>query len=239
MKPRGKTLGIVGVSAEGAALCYTSFVHAAEQELGANTHPAVCIYNSSFSEILAAQSQDDWKGVAQIILNALERLKEAGAEFAIIPANSVHFAIADILEQTPLPLLSLLDVVAEECAHQQYVKVGVLGVGITMSKGLYTAVLAHKGIQSVVPQEQDQVLVNNIIYDEIVPGKVTEDSIRTIVQIIDQFKSEGCQAVVLACTELPLVITSSDSSLPIIDTTRLLARKAVNKSLHSWEPIVD
>lgn len=227
----GKTIGIVGVSAEGAALCYKTIVQEAGLRLGANVHPPVCLYNSSFADILAAQRKDDWEAVTQLIVEAIRHVALAGAEFVVVPANSIHFAIQSIQAQSRVPIISLLDVVADECAIKGYKRVGVLGVGITMSKALYVDTLARKGIEHVVPEQADQELINDIIYNEIVSGNIKPESVDTILSMIDKLKQGGCDAVVLACTELPLVISNNNSSLPIIDTTRLLAIKAVDMAL--------
>ncbi len=194
-------------------------------------HPEITMHTHSFSEIVDAQRREDWKKVADLIIDSLCKLKAAGADFAIIPANSVHFAFADIEKRSPLPLLSIVKESAAECAKRGYKKVLTLGVGITMSRGLFGDELKARGIESLVPSEKDQQTLNRIIYDEIVPGNVSKQSEKILIELVRSYASSGADAVLLGCTELPFVITPEISPIPTVDTTRLIAIRALDAAL--------
>jgi len=161
----------------------------------------------------------------------MSSLQAAGADFAIIPANSIHYAIDLIQAKSPLPVLNLVELVVQECLLQGYKKVGVLGVGLTMSDRLYTDSLSSAGLVPVTPSTVDQSLLNRIIYSELVTSAPTPSGAKVILTILKNLKTQGCDGVILGCTELPLVVTSSNSPIPCIDTTRLLAIKAIDFAL--------
>lgn len=222
-----KNIGIVAITAEGASLCYRQIIKESSAILGRNKHPEVFLHNPSFDTILRAQQNKDWGQVADIIINSIQKLASVSAEFIIIPANSVQFANDEIGDKSPIPVLDLVGITAAECKNKKCEKVAVLGVGITMSDQLYTNSLKEHRIELLTPAQEDQNLINQIIYDEIVPAKITQHSIDSIYKVIGKLKSEGADAAVLACTELPIVIHEDRSPLPLIDTTILLAQHAV------------
>jgi aspartate racemase len=226
-----KTVGIVGITAEGGALCYKTIVSEAAKKLGDYKHPEILLDNPQFYEILQAQRQDNWDKVAEICLNSINKLKSIGADFIIIPGNSIHFAFNKIVVKSPLPVISIVETAVEECWDRGYKKIAVLGVGITMSGGLFKEPVEKRGMTYQVPSQDDQELLNKIIYEEIVPDKVSQKSVELIVNLINKLKSGGCDAVILGCTELPIVVTEENSPLPIIDTTRLLAKKALELAI--------
>ena len=228
---RSKNIGIVGITAEGASLCYRTIVSESSVYLGHYHHPEIFLHNPSFHTILEAQKEKDWYEVARIVSLSIDKLTSIGAEVIVIPANSVHYAITEITAASPIPVLNMIELVAAECNKKNFKKVAILGVGITMSDGLYVQPLKNVGIEPILPTDEDQTIINTIIYEEIVPGKVTAHSIEIIVSILEKLKKQGCDGVILGCTELPIVITDSNSPLPFIDTTRLLAQKALEFSL--------
>lgn len=221
-----KHIGIVGITAEGSALCYQTICREAAKKFPDHKHPEISIHNRSFHHILQAQERGNWNAVAQMILESIEKLAASGAEFAIIPGNSVHFAMKQIRQRSPIPVLSLLEIVADECMERGYKKAAILGVGFTMKGGLYTEPLADKGVEAYTLPEIDQKTVNDIIYTEIVPGKVTERGVERLYGVIKRARDQRCDVAILACTELPIVLNEDKSDLALIDTTRLLAKKA-------------
>ena len=227
-----KHIGIVGVSAEGASLCYKTICSEASKLMGLNNHPEISLHNQSFHKILEPFNKKDRKALAKIINNSIEKLASIGADFAIIPANSVHFAFKEIKKISPIPVLSIIEIAAQECKKKNYKKVGILGVGMTMSDGLYDESLKKYSIEPITPSKSEQKIISDVIYNEIVPAKVTDESINKIINVIKSLKEKGCDSVILGCTELPLVINKNNSPLPFIDTTRLLARKALEYSLN-------
>lgn len=225
-------IGIVSVTAEGGSLCYRTIIQESARILGPNVHPKITLYSSSFSEILKAQQSNNWETVANICLSSIKTLKDTGVQFAIMPANSVHFAFDKIKNKSPIEVISIVEVALKHCQENKYSKVGVLGVGITMEKGLYEKIFSKSGIKTIVPDKEDREILNEIIYKEIVLGKIKKESVQKIINMIEKLKRANCQAVILGCTELPLVITKKNSPIPIIDTTRLLAIYATHKSIN-------
>ena len=198
--------------------------------MGLNHHPEISLHNYSFHKILEPFNKKDWESLSNIINDSMKKLASIGADFAIIPANSVHFAFKEIEKNSPIPVLSIVEIAAKECKGKNYKKVCVLGVGMTMSDGLFNQQLSHYGITPIIPLKGEQKIVNEVIYN-IVTAKVTDKSIKKIVDIISSLKEKGCYAVILGCTELPLIIDRNNSPLPFINTTRLLAIKAPDYSL--------
>lgn len=226
-----KHIGIVGVTAEGAALCFRTICIEAVKILGVNKHPEISLHMRSFHEILAAQEQRNWNKVAGYLLDSITKLREMGAAFAIIPANSVHFALPTIRQKSPIPVLSIVEETADECMRQGYKRAAILGVGLTMRGGLYNETLRDRGIEPVLPPEGDIEALNRIIYDEIVPARVTEKSMQKLTKIVDKLKDNGCDVAILACTELPLVLSDGNSPLPLLDSTRILGKRALEEAL--------
>ena len=226
-----KHIGIVGVTAEGASLCYRTIVSEAGKKLGQYHHPEISLHNVSFHEIFQSQTRGDWENVANIILYSVKKLAASGADFIIMPANSTHFVFDRIKKKSPVPFLSLVELTAQECRKRGMKRVLVLGVGMTMRDKLYKKNLERYGIEHVVPTASDQKVINEVIMDEIVPAKVSSGSVKKITGIIEKMKKDGCDGVILGCTELPIVIDDKSSPLPAIDTTRLLAQKALEYAI--------
>jgi aspartate racemase len=175
--------------------------------------------------------KDDWDGVAALMVSSAKKLAAAGADFGICPDNTVHRAFEKVSSQSPILLISIIETVAKECQSKGYRKVGVLGTKYTMQGSVYRDVLSELKIHMVVPSRDYQEKINSIIFDELVPGKIAESSGKGIIEALQKLKKLGCDAVILGCTEIPLVINSGNSPLPVIDSTRLLARKALEYSL--------
>lgn len=226
-----KHIGIVGVTAEGAAECFRTICSEAAARAGAHKHPEISLHIRSFHEILAAQEERNWNRVAGYLLESIRKLEEAGAEFVIIPANSVHFALPVIRQKSPLPIFSIVDETADECMRRGYKRAAVLGVGLTMSGGLYAEALRDHGIEHVLPPAGDQEHLSRIIYEEIVPSRVTEKGMERLLKIVSKLKDQDCDVAILACTELPLVLNEKNCALPLVNSTKVLALRAVEEAL--------
>jgi aspartate racemase len=224
-----KAIGIVGVTAEGASLCYRTIV--SESPLPGGGHPPIAMYTGSFAVLNESLQQRDWAGVGAIIGDSITRLVSAGAELIIMPANATHYAASYFLPQCPVPFLSIVEVSADACAEQGYTRAAVLGIGLTMTAGLYEQPLRSRGIEMMTPTPDEQAMLNQIIYDEIIPARVGPTTAPRIVEILVALRERGAEAAILACTELPLVITEENTPLPFIDTTRLLARTALARTI--------
>ncbi len=226
-----KHIGIIAVSSEGATLCYRTICQEALAIMGNFAHPEISMHNHSLSRYMDYIEKDDWDGVASLMVSSAKKLAEAGADFGICPDNTVHRSFEKVISRSPIPLISITETVAKECQLKGYKKVGVLGTKYIMQGRVYRDVLSKIKIEMIVPDENDQEIINAIIFDELVSGKITESSSKGMIGVIQKLKESDCDAVVLGCTEIPLVINSKNSPLPVIDSTRLLARKALEYSL--------
>jgi aspartate racemase len=226
-----KHIGIIAVSSEGAALCYRTICQEAPAVMGKSAHPEVSMHTHALSRYMDYIEKDDWDGVASLMVSSAKKLAAAGADFAICPDNTVHRSFDKVIDRSPIPLISITETVAKECQLKGYKKVGVLGTKYTMRGPLYRDTLSKLKIETIVPDENDQERINSVIFDEMVRGKITESSNETIKEVIRKLKDSCCDAVVLGCTEIPLFVDSKNSPLPVVDSTRLLARKALKYSL--------
>jgi len=224
-RPQG--IGVAGVTVEGALVCMRTLFEESERRLAAGCRPEVAFHQHPFSAYYPALAGGDWATVTALLVDSIDKLRQAGADFAIIPCNVVHFAIGDIAARAPIPVLDLVAETAAESERRGYARVGVLGTRWTMEGGLYDAPLRQRGIEPVVPGAAEQQTLQSIIVEELVAGRVREESTARLLAVVESLKAQGCQAMVLACTELPLALTEQNCGVALIDTTRLLAERAV------------
>ncbi len=219
-------LGIAGHSAEGAALCFRAFCHEGFRELGEHEHPDVTLDCVALARSMPSWDGMDYDGVRRVLARSVARLAAAGADFAVCPDNTAHLALERPGDPLALPALHIAEVVAERAAADRRRRVGVLGTRITMTGPLYPRVLAEHGVTAMVPSPADQQTVDQVIFDELVNGFLSDESRDAYVGIIERLAGRGCDAVALVCTEIPLLVTPDVSPLPTLDSTRLLARAA-------------
>lgn len=224
-------VGIVACSAEGAALCYRSLCEQAVEVVGPGDHPRITLDSIPLARWMPAFEAGDHAGVAAIVLESAHLLASAGADLLICPDNSAHVAWDEIQAGTPLPWLHIAEVVGAEAVRRGARRVGVLGTRFTMDGPVYRDALGPLGIEAVVPGAADRGLVDRIIFDELVDGVITEASRRAYVGVIERLGVAGCDAVALACTEIPLLVGPGDSPLPTLDSTRLLAGAALRAAV--------
>lgn len=226
-----KHIGIVACSAEGAALCYRTICLEGPRLLGKHCHPEVTMHTYPLSEYMRHIETGDWEGVADLMLSSSEKVAKAGADFIICPDNTIHQAFEHVQEKSPLPWLHIAEEVAAEATRQGFHCVGVLGTRFLMEGPVYPAKLAVRRIAHIVPEVKERERVNGIIFDELVNGIFIAESRAYFKNLIARFKNQGAEAVILGCTEIPLLISQEDSLLPILDSTRLLARAAFRKAI--------
>ena len=226
-----KHIGIVACSAEGAALCYQTICREALRLVGKNDHPRVTLDSIAMARWLPAFDAGDYAGVARFMLDSVRLLAAAGADFAICPDNSAHLAWEHVQAATPLPWLHIAGVVGEEAARRGFRRIGVLGTRYTMAGPVYTDVLGRLGIDAVVPEAADFETVDRTIFAELVDGVFSDESRQAYNGVIARLGERGCDAVALACTEIPLLVRPDESPLPTLDSTRLLARAALMQAL--------
>jgi len=226
-----KHIGIVACSVEGAALCYQEIGRWGHRLLGENDHPRVTIDSIALGRWMPAFDAGDLPALAAIMLDSTRVLADAGADFAICPDNSAHIAWDDLQAGTPIPWLHIAEVLGAEAQRIGARRVGVLGTRFTMGGRVYPHVLGAMDIEIVVPEGADFDDVDEIIFSELINGIVRDESRRRYVDVIDRLAQRGCDAVALACTEIPLLVGPDDSPLPTLDSTRLLAEAAVRAAL--------
>jgi aspartate racemase len=228
-----KHIGIVGCSYEGAALCYRTICNEGSLYLGEHSHPEVSLHTHPLSDYMKFINHDDWEGVADLMLSSAEKLHKAGAEFCISPDNTIHQSFSSVIKKSPLPWLHIAEEVAKIAKKNNYKKLGILGTKFLMEGSVYPEIFDKRNISYCIPEEKERIKINNIIFSELVYGKILEGSKRFFLHVIDDLKSRGCDSVVLGCTEIPLIVLPEESPLPVLDSTRILARAALFYSLGS------
>jgi aspartate racemase len=227
-----KHIGIVGCSAEGAALCYRTICLEAEPLMGQYAHPEITMHTIALAEYMKPiDSRAGWQPVAELMLRSADVLKRAGAEFLICPDNTVHEAMPLVVPRSPLPWLHIAEEVGKEAKRRGFRKLGLTGTKFLVCGPVYPEKLEQMGIDYLRPTEEQQEHINTIIFDELVRGEQTPESLFYFEQVIESFKVQACDAVVLGCTELPLLVNESESPLPAVDSTRTLARAALRYAL--------
>jgi len=228
-----KHIGIVGVSYEGAALCYRTICQEGKDWLGMYEHPQVTMHTFNLNDYKKPSDADRWDLVGGRILASARILANAGAEFLVCPDNTVHVSIDDILDQSPLPWLHIAEEVAREAEAKGFRNLGVLGTQPLMEGPVYPRKFEPRGIRSHTPDLAARQQVHKYIVEELIYGTVLPDTRKYFQRLIEQFAKDGCDAVVLGCTEIPLLISAEDSVLHTLDSTRLLARAALREATMS------
>jgi aspartate racemase len=220
-------IGIVACSAEGAALCYRTICIEGPRLTGAAyAHPPVSLHGESLAEYSRCLDREDWHGVADLMLRSAQKLAMAGADFLICPDNTIHQALPLIEARSPLPWLHIANVVAAEAGRRGFRKPGLLGTKWLMEGPVYP-------LHYVRPRSDERAEISRIIMHELVCGVFRPDAVAYHQRVIQDLKDEGCDAVVLGCTEIPLIINDDNSALPVLDSTRLLARAALRRAAGS------
>lgn len=225
-------IGIVGCSAEGAALCYQTICVEGAQLLGPHAHPEVSMHTPSLADYMQHIYRNDWRSVGEIMLASANKLAKIGASFLVCPDNTIHQALPFIEERSPLPWLHIAGCVADEAAQRGFKRLAITGTRWLVESEVYPEKLSAKGLEYVRPTVDEREEINRIIMDELVCGVFTPDAITAFRRVIQRMKDEdGCDAVVLGCTEIPLIMNDVNSPLPTLDSTRLLARAALQRTV--------
>lgn len=224
-------IGIVACSVEGAALCYRTICAEASAMMGEHNHPEITINSIPMARHMPYIREGDWKSVAQLLLASVHKAAQAGAAFAICPDNTCHQAFEYLVPHSPIPWLHIAKPVAEEAHQRGFKHVGIMGTKYLMEGPVYPSTLEEYEIGSEIPAEADREKINTIIFKELVNGIFLEESRLYFNEVAEQLKGRGCDAVVLGCTEIPLIVRPDDCPLPPLDSTRLLARAALRKAL--------
>ena len=224
-------IGIAACSAEGAALCYRTICIEAPAILGRHDHPEVTLHTPSLGEYMEHIYRGDWQAVGGMMLASAEKLARVGADFVICPDNTIHQALPLIADRSPVPWLHIAEVVAGHAVERGFRRLGLTGTRWLVESDVYPGRLAARGLACVQMSLQEREETNHFIMDELVRGIFKPEQVAYFQQVIDRLKSEGCDAVVLGCTEIPLIMNDANSPLPTLDSTRLLARAALKRAI--------
>jgi len=201
--------------------------------MGEHAHPEVSLHNYPLNEYMKYISTGDWEGVAELMLLSSKKLYNAGADFLISPDNTIHQSLSYVVKRSPLPWMHIGEEVAKITQKNRFRKLGILGTKFLMEGPVYSEILEDRNIGYCIPSADKRMKINDIIFNELVYGIINEASKKYLLDIIYEFRSDGCDAVVLGCTEIPLIVLPEEASIPVLDSTRILARAALR---HSLEP---
>jgi aspartate racemase len=227
-----RRIGILGgMSPESTVEYYQYITRTYTERYGDYGYPEVLIYSVSFQSYVDWPNEDRWDLVAQGLTEAARRLEAAGAELIVIATNTMHIVFDQVQEGVSVPMISLLDALADAILERGMSTVGLLGTRFTMEKPFYRDALVAKGIDVLVPDQQDRAFVHRVIYEELTAGQIRDPSRAGYVKIIQKLADRGAQGVVLGCTEIPLLVGEADVTLPLLDTTLIHAEAALNAAL--------
>jgi len=230
-KNNAHPIGLIACSYEGALLCYKSICLEAAAIMGPHAHPTISMHNHSLRESMICIEQDDWKGVALLMLDSAKKLVATGAELIACPDNTIHQALELLDEPLPGKFLHIAEEVMKEAQRCGYKNLALMGTKYLMEGPVYKKASANAGLEVSIPLQADRIEINRIIFDELVHGIISPSSKQYLLRLIEQFKQQGCDAVILGCTEIPLIVLPEESSLPVLDSTRLLAKALVHASM--------
>jgi aspartate racemase len=228
---QAKHIGIVACSYEGAALCYKTICNEGAAVMGEHAHPEVSLHTHPLSEYMDFIYADDWNGVAALMRSSAQKLIEIGAEILICPDNTIHRVFDSASKGLSAAWLHIAREVAAVAKREDYKKTGVLGTKYLMESEIYPQAFGGQAIGYEIPDEPQRIEINRIIFEELVYGVIKETSRGYFLQVIEDLKAKGCDSVVLGCTEIPLIVLPEDSRLPVLDSTRILARAALKNAM--------
>ena len=228
-----KTIGLLGgMSWQSTVSYYQAINNGINQKCGGSHSAKVCMFSVDFDEIEKLQNFGDWPAMAGILTEAAKGIEKGGADFLLICTNTMHKVADDIQNNISIPILHIADATASQLKNDGVTKVGLLGTRFTMEQDFYKARLVEKfGIQVVVPDSDDQTIIHDVIYKELIQGVIIEDSRLQYLKVIDKLFEQGAQAVILGCTEIALLVQQSHTQVPLYDTTEIHAASAVESAL--------
>ena len=231
-----KTLGIVAHSAEGAGLCFLTACREGGLQLGPHMHPTIVMSAVPLAYSMPGWETDDHEAVAEFLSQGVRMVAAAGADFYVCPDNTAHIVLEPIAADLPIPGLHIAEVVCHEIISSGWKRVGLLGTKWTMTGPVYAGALQQRGLERLIPEEPVREKLNTAIFDKLCQAIFDDESTQLFLNAIADLKARGAECMILGCTEIPLIVTAANSPLPILDSTRLLAKYAVKEAL-SDQPI--
>jgi len=226
-----KHIGIVGCSAEGAALCYKTICTESSKHLGEHAHPEVSMHTHSLALYVNCLQSNNLHGVGKLMLSSVDKLKKQGADFIICPDNTIHQAFDYVAQRSPLPWLHIADCVIREAKKRNYQKLGILGTQWLVESDVYPAKIERANLSWLRPTQEAIEEIDHLIMSELVYGIVRPRTVHYFQKTINKFRDSGCDSVILGCTEIPLLISDSNSSLPTLNSNRILAKAAISEAI--------
>jgi aspartate racemase len=228
-----KKIGVLGgLTPESTITYYMHIVHRYHELYGNHGYPETIIYGVSFQQYEDWMNQEDWDSIEKALLEGLNSLKLAGADFAVIATNTMHILFEKLQAQIDMPLISIVDATAEAIKKEGFNKVGLIGTQFSMTKPFYREGLSKHGIEVLTPDKEDRDYIVKVIFEELSIGKLTEESRKGYLKIIDKLVAEGAEGIVLGCTEIPLLIRQKDTKVKVFDTATVHAEKALQYAIH-------
>src|SRR5262245_25149831 len=203
-------IGIVACSAEGAALCYRTICAEGAQVLGVHDHPEISMHTHSLAQYMKCVDRDDWTGVGELMLSSARKLANIGADFLVCPDNTIHQAMKYVEPRSPLPWVNIAEVVANQAVERGFRRLGLTGTRSLVESEVYPEQLTARGIEHVRADASERAAINRIILDELVNGVFTSEAVAFFQHVIQRMKDEGCDAVILGCTEIPLIMSDAN-----------------------------
>ncbi|MHB8446683.1 MAG: aspartate/glutamate racemase family protein [Rudaea sp.] len=228
-----KTIGLIGGMSWESTLPYYRIVNETVRERLGGLHSAKTIlYSVDFAEVERLQHTGDWDSAGKLLAEAARRLEIAGADFIVMCTNTMHKVAHTIEAAVTIPLLHIADATAADIVAAGHRSVGLLGTRFTMEQSFYKGRLTERhGLRVFVPDPADRLLIHRVIYEELCIGRVLPASREQFRRIIDRLVTTGAQTIILGCTEISLLVTPDDASVPLFDTTRIHARRAAEHAL--------
>jgi aspartate racemase len=223
-----KTIGLLGgMSWESTVEYYRLINKFVSDRLGGLNSAKCLLYSFNFEEIAYLQREGNWKRLAEMLGDAARKLEVAGADLILICTNTMHKVAPEVQAMLSIPIVSIIDATAEEVKRKGLKKIGLLGTLFTMEDGFYQEELERNGIESIVPEREDRLFIHGVIFNELCKGVFREESKNELLRIINWLVGKGAEGIVLACTEIPLIVKQRDVEVPVFDTTEIHSKKAV------------
>lgn len=227
-----KTIGLIGgMSWESTIPYYRIINEEIKNRLGGFHSAKIILYSVDFDEIEKCQSNNEWEKSGEILGKAAQGIEAAGADFLLICTNTMHKVVPQIASMIRIPIIHIADAAADKLEKCNIRRVGLLGTKYTMTQDFYKQRLTDRGIEVLIPEENDIETVNSVIFNELCLGEIKEASRIKFREIITRLKENGAEGITLGCTEIGLLISQADSDIPIFDTTVIHAKKTAETAL--------
>ncbi len=221
-----KTIGLIGGMSWESTVSYYQIINEKTKELLGGLHSAkILLYSVDFAEIEEYQAKGEWSKSAKVLSDIAIKLEKAGADFIVICTNTMHKVAPQILEKISIPIIHIAEATAKVIKTQDLRKIAILGTKYTMTQDFYKEKLISNDIEVLIPNDEDIEIINDIIYNELCLGKIVSTSKQKYIDIIGKLQKQGAEGVILGCTEIGLLISQADTSLPVFDTTQIHAEE--------------